>query len=234
MTEPQSVFDNLFGDDTRVGQDKRVVNRGTTLRHEGDESVSRFYVIDGWLAVSKSLQDGEHQILEFILPGETFDPTGADGKTSFVDVKALCDTTVIAIDRSAWSRLLRDHPDLWQAESRRDIAAQARQSERMLRLGKSSAETRIAYVLIELCLRLASLGSTDGRAFHVPLSQQQLGDFVGLSAVHVCRTMRRMSRNGLISTGDHMDILIHDASALEDLAGIEVATLRTQIIPGAA
>jgi CRP-like cAMP-binding protein len=225
---PLSVFESLFG------RDKRGVDAGTILRAEGEESPVRFHVVEGWLAVSKSLEDGDQQILEFILPGETYDPTAADGRTSFVEVRALCDAVVIAIDRKVWSRLLRDRPELWDAESVRDIAAQARQSERMLRIGKSSAETRIAYVLIEMCLRLSGGPNGDEWAFHVPLGQQQLGDFTGLSSVHVCRTLRRLARQGIISTGDHMDITIHDVAALADLAGVDLASLRTEIIPGAA
>ncbi|MEI4233684.1 Crp/Fnr family transcriptional regulator [Roseovarius sp. D22-M7] len=225
---PGSVFEELFGQDTRV------VPKGKILRSEGDESRKRFYVSKGWLAVSKSLQDGDQQILEFILPGETYDPTGADGHTSFVEIEALCDSRIIAIDRTVWARLLREDPDLWEAERLRDIAAQARASERMLRLGKSCAETRIAYVLIELCLRLSACAPAGDCAFHVPLGQQQLGDFIGLSSVHVCRTLRRLSRQGIISTGDHMDIEIHDLAALTDLAGVDLADLRTEIIPGAA
>ena len=105
----------------------------------------------------------------------------------------------------------------------------------MLRLGKSCAETRIAYVLIELCLRLSACAQPAGDcAFHVPLGQQQLGDFIGLSSVHVCRTLRRLSRQGIITTGDHMDIEIHDLTALTELAGVDLADLRTEIIPGAA
>jgi CRP-like cAMP-binding protein len=223
---PISVFEDLFG------HDRRRVTKGTRLRRERDESHARFYVAAGWLAVSKSLEDGEHQILDFILPGETYDPTAADGKTSFVEVEALCDAVVVTIDRGVWSRLLRDHSDLWDAECRRDIAAHARQSERMLRLGKSSAETRVAYALIELCLRLSGCGTTSDCTFHVPLGQQQLGDFIGLSSVHVCRTLRRLARQGIITTGDHMDITIHDVGALADLAGVDLAALRTEIIPG--
>ena len=222
---PLSVFESLFG------RDKRSVDGGTILRAEGDESPVRFHVVEGWLAVSKSLEDGDQQILEFILPGETYDPTAADGRTSFVEVRALCDAVVIGIDRKVWSRLLRDRPELWEAESLRDIAAQARQSERMLRIGKSSAETRVAYVLIEMCLRLSGGTNRGECAFHVPLGQQQLGDFTGLSSVHVCRTLRRLSRQGVITTRDHMDIRVHDLSTLVDLAGVDFETLRHEIVP---
>jgi len=210
------------------------VAKGTRLRCEGDESNALFYVADGWLAVSKSLEDGERQILDFILPGETYDPTAADGRTSFVEIEALSDAVVVTTDRAVWARLLRHYRDLWDAESLRDIAAHARQSERMLRLGKCSAETRVAYALIELCLRLSACATPNASAFHVPLGQQQLVDFIGLSSVHVCRTLRRLARQGIITTGDHMDITIHDVAALADLAGVDLAVLRAEIIPGVA
>ena len=50
------------------------------FKSEGEDSHARYYVAEGWLAASKSLEDGEQQILEFILPGETYDPTGVDGR----------------------------------------------------------------------------------------------------------------------------------------------------------
>ena len=215
-------------------RDKRTFAKGTILKSEAEESSRRFYVLEGWLAVSKLLQDGEQQILDFILPGETYDPTSADDSTSFVQLEALCDVEIITIDRTVWAQLLKDHPDLQQTERIMEISVQARHSERMLRLGKSSAETRIAYALIELCMRLTAINFTKDGAFHVPLGQKQLGDFTGLSSVHVCRTLRRMNRLGLITTQDHMDITIHDVSALAEIAEVDLGTLRKAIIPGAA
>ena len=228
MLNSQSKLEEL------LGHDRRPVAKGTVLKSEADESHGRFYVLDGWLAASKSLQDGEQQILDFILPGETYDPTSADDSTSFVQLEALCDAVIATIDRATWDRLLQSHPDLQDVERVKEIAAQARHSERMLRLGKSSAETRIAYALIELCMRLTAIHCTKDGAFQVPLGQKQLGDFTGLSSVHVCRTLRRMNRQGLITTQDHMDITIHDVSALAKLAEVDLGTLRKEIIPKAA
>jgi len=217
-----------------LNRNASAVAKGAVLKIEGEESVSRFCVKSGWLSVSKSLPDGEQQILDFLLPGETFDPTAADGRTSAVRIEALCDAVVAILDRQTWERLLDEQPELQFDERLREIAAQTRQSERMLRLGKASAETRIAYALIEFCMRLTAINSTKDGAFHVPLGQKQLGDFTGLSSVHVCRTLRRMNRSGLITTREQMDIIIHDVHALADIAGIDLGTLRKDIIPGAA
>src|SRR6056297_2762773 len=216
------------------GQNSCVVAKGTILKSEGDESHSRFYMVEGWLAASKSLGDGDRQIIEFILPGETYDPTAANGMTSFVQIEALCDAVVVTIDKSIWARFLQEDPDLRDSERLRSIAAQARQSERMLRLGRASAETRIAYVLIELCIRVSGRDTKYDGEFHVPLGQQQLGDFSGLSSVHVCRTLRRLNRAGVIRTGDHMDILIQDLPALAGLAQVDIAALRNETTTGVA
>lgn len=228
MLKTRSKFEEI------LRRDQHAVAKGTILKSEGDESHSRLYVAEGWLAASKSFENGDQQIIEFVLPGETYDPAGADGKTSFLQIEALCDAVILPIDKTVWARLLQEDPDLQKAEREWDIAAQARQSERMLRLGRASAETRIAYVLIELCIRLSGRGTQCDGEFHVPLSQQRLGDFTGMSSVHVCRTLRRLNRAGVIRTGDHMDILIKDLPALADLAQIDISTLRNEITTGAA
>jgi CRP-like cAMP-binding protein len=101
----------------------------------------------------------------------------------------------------------------------------------MLRLGKGSAETRIAYAIIELCIRLGMIGKVPDCGFHIPLTQQQLGEFVGLSSVHVCRTMRRLTRLGVISMEGHMDITIHNMDALAEIAGVDPDALENEIIP---
>lgn len=228
MLNTSSEFKNA------MRRDQHAVNKGTILKSEGDETHARLYVAEGWLAASKSLEDGHQQIIEFILPGETYDPTAMNGKTSFLQIEALCDAVIAPIGKTAWARWLQEDPDLRKSERLRDLAAQARQSERMLRLGQASAETRIAYVLIELFIRVSERRTACDGKFHVPLSQQQIGDFTGLSSVHVCRTLRRLNRAGVIKTGDHMDILIQDLPKLAQLAQVDIVALRDEITTDAA
>jgi CRP-like cAMP-binding protein len=112
-------------------------------------------------------------------------------------------------------------------------AARSRISERMLRLGKAPAETTIAYTLCELCLRSSKRGLVEGAEFHIPMTQQQLGDLCGLSAVHICRTLRRLERKGVLSVTDHMDIVVHDMETMAGIAEIDPEALRQAIIPAA-
>lgn len=203
------------------------------LKLEGEEAAEVYVVLSGWLAVSKSLENGHRQVLDVVLPGEVLDPGSADRTASTMQVEALSDVRFSGIPKGVWGRLLEDHSKLRRAYARQRAATISRMGERMLRLGKGSAENRIAYAIIELCVRSSETGCTECGGFHIPMTQQQLGDFTGLSAVHICRTLRRLQRAGILSVADHMDVVIRNMDALAKIAGIDPASLQKQIVPAA-
>lgn len=212
---------------------RRSFQGGTILRIEGGDSGSVYVVQSGWLAVSKSMSDGARQIVDIVLPGGIINPSSADASVSSVQLETLSISTVSVVPSVAWARFLETDPQARDLVTLTIAAALSRMSERMLRLGKGTAQARVAYALIELCMRLAAIGGGNGGVYHLPLTQQLLGEYVGLSSVHVCRTMRRMTRDGVITMSDHMNILIHDLDRLAEIAGIDVETLKGQIIGNA-
>lgn len=201
------------------------------MLHDGQDSNKVIIGVDGWLATSKSSLNGEVQLIDFILPGNIADPTSGDGRTAGLNIEAVTDAVICVIPLSAWYSMLAASPQLAQASELVHAAERSRLSERMLRLGRGSAENRIAYALIELCVRLKPLGLSEHDAFHLPLTQRHIGDFTGLTAVHVCRTMRRFVRNGLVETTDHMDVRIKDLTALAEIAGVDPERLAAEITP---
>ena len=132
-------------------------SRGRTLQLSSDRTTAIYLVLAGWLVVSKSTEDGQRQIVDFVLPGEFYDPGSAKKRLSLADVTALTRAKVAIIPRSNWQELLQAHPDLQQNVDRLMAAGYARMSERLLRVGKAQAETRIAYAICELCLRSTDL-----------------------------------------------------------------------------
>ena len=207
-------------------------SKDCTLLLEGDPCQMVYCVLDGWLSLSKSLEHGQTQIIDFALRGDIVDPATADGETSSVTINGLTPGTLASLHRSTWEKMITDWPELRQWLYKKDAARQARHSERMLRLGKGTAEMRVAYALLELHLRVSTLSGSALPEFHIPMTQQQIGDFVGLSSVHVCRTMRRMSRNGILAMCDHMDIRILNPQALSRIAGVDHERLKREIVPG--
>lgn len=207
--------------------------RGAILKLEGEETRSIYYLVSGWLLASKTLSDGQRQIIDVVLPGGILEPASADPGMSALEVEALTDVTMAVIPRDKWRRTCDKHAELNDLVHQSIGSSMSRISERMLRLGKGTAESIIAFTLCELCLRSSEHGLVEDAGFHVPMTQQQLGDLCGLSAVHVCRTLRRFERNGILSVTDHMDIVIHDVAELAAKAEIDLDGLRQEIITAA-
>jgi CRP-like cAMP-binding protein len=210
---------------------KRGHCAGTMIKLEGGKSKVTYCVLSGWASLSKSMPDGQRQIIDFALPGDFLDPRSADNATSALQIEAVTYAVIAEIPDNLWHQLGETIPQLKTLEHRVIAGALSRLAERMLRLGKGSAEARIAHAIIELCIRLRAIGQERDCSFHLPLTQQQLGEFVGLSSVHVCRTMRRLKRLGVISMEDHIDISIHDMDALAEIAGVDPDMLENEIVP---
>lgn len=207
---------------------------GTVLKLEGETNGSVYLVLSGWICVSKSMVDGHRQIVDIVLPGGVLEPATADISTSGVEIQALTDVTCAVIPREIWQRFVDANPELGLMLQREIGAAMTRMSERMLRLGKGTAESIIAFVFCELCLRSTGLSLWEVRKFHIPMTQQQLGDLCGLSSVHICRTLRRFKRNGVLDVRDHMEVTFHDIDTLADIAQIDPDALQNELVPRAA
>jgi len=212
---------------------EQAIPADRVLEVASDATKAVYFVASGWVTISRSTVEGHRQIIDFLLPGQLFDPRSANEHQAFADLVTLTDARIAIIPHNAWHRVLQEHREIQHLLNRFAAAHTSRIAERMLRIGKGKADSRIAYALCELCLRTCETGLVNGTAFHIPLTQQVLGDFVGLSSVHVSRTFRRLKRQGILSVGSHMDVLIHDAGKLAEIAEIDPADLRAEIITAA-
>ena len=208
----------------------RKIKSGQFVIMEGQDSDTVMCVLGGWLSLSKCLPNGETQIVDFALPGEIIETGAAQEFASAVSIEALTDVSVAVIPALFWDDMKRQRSDL--ARISRDIraAARARTAGRMLRLGRGRAVMRVAYALLELNARLEAIGQSTERRFHIPMNQRVLGDFVGLSSVHVCRTLGQLVSNGMIRVEGHMDIEILKPDLLAEMAGVDLETLPYEIL----
>lgn len=207
---------------------------GTVLKLEGESNNSVYLVLSGWVCISKSMVDGHRQTVDVVLPGGVLEPACADISTSGVEIQALTDVTCAIIPREIWQRFVDADPELGLMLQREIGAVMTRMSERMLRLGKGTSESIIAFVFCELCLRSTGLSLWEVGKFHIPMTQQQLGDLCGLSSVHICRTLRRFKRNGVLDVRDHMEVTIHDIDTLAEIAQIDPDALQNELVPRAS
>lgn len=152
------------------------------------------FVLSGWACLAHSLRDGRRQILAFLLPG---DSVGFDLLTrSQRSVEAVALTPLKV--RYAQSNFVAGTERLARVFAGAAAAQQGRMIDQMVRLGRQTAYERMAHLLLELHGRLAEIGETRGDSFHLPVKQEILADALGLSLVHVNRTLQQMRRDRLI------------------------------------
>ncbi|WP_412506319.1 Crp/Fnr family transcriptional regulator [Roseovarius sp. SYSU LYC5161] len=214
-----------------LARNARRVPAQTHILDELDEAPEVVLLFDGWVSLYKTLGEGHNQIVDFAIPLEIVHPASADGHTATFSMQAVTESTVLTLKAARWDQLLAGDRGLARLDAVLSRAARSRVSERMLRLGQANAKTCVAYALVELCLRLGARGRTDECAYHLPITQQKLGEFVGLTSVHVCRILGQMSDAGIIESTDHIDIRVHDPDALLALAGVEFDALAGEILP---
>lgn len=210
----------------------RAHDAGTEIAFEGEEIPTVFWVLEGWIGLPKTLEDGREQLIDIVLPGDVVMPVSCDGLTAAFGLQALTDASVAALPRALFDEARYGSQALRNIVDSLDAAARARRAERLLRIGQGSARERVAHALIELFVRLNAIGQTDRLGYRLPLKQQQLGEFTGLSGVHICRTLRALTEAGAIAASDHR-IRFLDLALLARIAKTDIARLSEEILaPG--
>ena len=189
----------------------RIYGPSAHILGEGEVPASIRALHSGWAGMVRIFPDGRRQIQHLLLPGDIVAvPFGFGAPSGIV---ALTSVMLQSIDRlvaaagQAGSDGLRRCAGLVQRHLLNQTA----------RLGRQSACERLANLLLELRDRLGFVGLGDDRRFPMPLTQDALADMLGLTSVHVNRTLQMMRRDGLISLrGGVVDIL--DVPALSRLA----------------
>jgi CRP-like cAMP-binding protein len=97
-------------------------------------------------------------------------------------------------------------------------------AEHIVDLGRRSALERIAHFFLELLIRLQAVGLADERSYRIPLTQELIGDALGLSIPHVNRVLRRLREDKLVVV-EEQRVTIKDIEALSELADFESSYL---------
>jgi CRP-like cAMP-binding protein len=177
---------------------EKQVAAGRDLVCDGEPYDQTYVIKEGWAIRFKTLSDGRRQILNFVLPGDFIGLFSALFEVSDHSVAALTDVVVHPLDPGATVEMFADCPRLAAAVAWSAGRDEAILSEQVVRVGRRSAYERTGHLIVELLHRLRLVGEADQRSFELPLTQEILADTLGLSIVHVNRTLRRLRENGLL------------------------------------
>jgi CRP-like cAMP-binding protein len=179
--------------------------RSVTARHNicraGESSEGVLVVCDGWAVRYVQLSNGKRQILSVILPGELISAAHMLERSLSFLVQAVTNVRYCHFGTEDVRIRMRSDPALFDDWGRL-VAAEHRSADRLLvDLGQRSARERIAALVLQIMLRYEERNGTGVDAFPLPLSQQQIADFTGLTPVHACRVLNALRRNGVCDIG---------------------------------
>jgi CRP-like cAMP-binding protein len=177
---------------------RREVAARRDLIREGDRPRSVFLILEGWAGRYKQLPDGRRQVVSFFVPGDLCDINVYILREMDHSVGAITPIKAAEIPGDDFERLMADYPRITKALFWSELVTIAIQREWTLNVGQRSAYERIAHLFVELFLRLRCVGLTDRTSCELPLTQNDIADATGLTAVHVNRTLQELRRNGLV------------------------------------
>jgi CRP-like cAMP-binding protein len=196
------AFTRLSADDrdalAQISRNFRFVDARRDVISEGDKPRHVHLVLDGWASRYKQLPDGKRQIVSLFVPGDFCDVNVYILKAMDHSIGAITRLKVAMITPEEMNELTGERPRVTQALWWHELVTAAIQREWTLNLGQRSAYERLAHLLVELYLRLRTVGRAhDGRC-DFALTQNDLADATGLTSVHVNRTLQELRRDGLI------------------------------------
>jgi CRP-like cAMP-binding protein len=167
------------------------------------------FVLQGWGCQARTVYGG-NQIFSLFVPGDVIPRRCEDAGPAHYRVLAL--TNLVTAQASPllerhggdWS-----HPNLRRAIRLAVHRHEVRLFDNMVRLGRQDAYQRICHLFIELHARLTAVGIAQGRRFPFPVGQNRIGEMLGLSELHVNRTLQRMKMDGQLLAGPGWYALPH-------------------------
>lgn len=195
--------------DTRLSEDDEAairtlpvqlknVDAETALVREGDRPNCCCLIVKGFAHRSKVTDTGRRQILAFHIPGDIPDLQSLLLRTLDHDLFTTSPATLGFINHSDLSTLIDARPSVARALWRETLIDAAVFREWIVNLGARSAPSRLAHLLAELRQRLAGVGLVADGEFPFPVTQSELAEALGTSAVHVNRVIQTFRAQGLL------------------------------------
>jgi len=182
-------------------------------------------VAKGLVARFDQMRDGRRQIVGFHIAGDMCDLHSVVAPTAGWGISALSGATILHVPHSALRAIAVEFPAIALAFWRDSTVDASIIAKWVGNLGRQDARARVAHVLCELGIRMERAGVAASRTcFVLDATQEQLADAVGLTAVHVNRTIQGLRRDGLIESRGHT-VEVKDWPALAQTAEFDPAYL---------
>jgi len=187
--------------------------RGETIFSEGDSAEYAYKIASGTVRLCKHMSDGRRQIAQFIFPGEFF--SFMDLKEHSFTAEAVNDVVLLCYPQKQIERLGEERSTLRKrfadvlTRRVRDI------QNHLVMLGRQTAKERVAAFLVHV---IEHMGIDKNGLMELPMSRQDMADYLGLTIETVCRVLSAMKRERLIDIPNLHQLVIKNTARLAELA----------------
>jgi CRP/FNR family transcriptional regulator, anaerobic regulatory protein len=213
--------------------DHIVVAPRVDIIQEDEVGGPAYTLFEGWAIRYHRLPQGARQILDIVLPGDMIGLASAVLGTVRHSVQALTPATLCVLSGRTVMDLFTQHPGFALNIMQTRVEEEQRADVRVSLLGRSNAEQRIGYLMLETFDRLRQRGMVDGGSTcRFPLQRRDLADAAGMSRVHVARTLERLREQRLATIQDGVLVLLDRVrlTALANYVPFRVAAGRRALV----
>jgi CRP/FNR family transcriptional regulator len=184
---------------------------------EGDAVSNVYNVTAGTIRLYQLFRDGRRQVIGFSFPGD-FLGVQLEAEHGFC-ADAIGEVSACRFSRADFSALLARKPHLMKALHERTARDMRLMQDQVVALGRRSAEERVGWFLTQLRQRAARCGNGDGERVDIPMSRQDIADYLGLTIETVSRTFSGLARDKAVRIEQGGVRVLNEAS-LGNLAAV--------------
>ena len=196
----------------------RALPVGSELYGQGERCSTYFLIACGWIALSTFLDDGGCQILDFAIPGAFLGFPFLSSIARRHSARCITPVQVICYPEREFDDAIIHNSELAVLLCRQAVFDEWRAHDHLVNVGLRSGRERIAHLLLELCIRMHRHIPNPGDIIRVPLTEGHIGQAVGLTDVHVSRTLRTLREQG-VARFVKRELHVLDPAALARAAG---------------
>lgn len=212
---------------SNASRDVRKIEPGADIISEGDNPEDVYIILNGFAFRYKLTEAGGRQVFAYLLPGDFCDLHVALLTHMDHSIGTISPCEIAVIDRRAILEITEQHPRITRALWMCNLVDEATLREWLLNLGRRAAEQRVAHLFCEIYTRLEAVGGASVGEFSLPIPQALLADTVGMSDVHVNRSLRALREAGLVRF-HRQHVVIPDVQRLAEFSGFNPDYLHLQ------
>jgi CRP-like cAMP-binding protein len=188
---------------------------GRAIVADGQRPTDCSLIITGFCVRSKTTVSGQRQILSIHIPGEIPDLQSLYLPRMDHDLIAVVASTLGFISHASLRALTRANPNIAEVLWRDTLIDAAIFREWIVNVGQRPAASRLAHTVFELRRRLAITGRAAGDTFEMPLTQEQIGEALGITPVHANRVIKQLREERIIDISRGHVVVLDEAKFAE-------------------